>query len=441
MEKFTKLLFLSALILLSAALFPGCEGSDPPPVDEGDPANPTLFEYVLTVLDDETSLPRVGESVTVKRTNKVGDVVHSTEDYITDANGKVSMNVRSGYYVAQVAFVPGAEKDNNHNFEILYYLLSSTMRVKDMNPDIEPHPSVITVRDAKTGSTWADKQFDLYTVSGDGETEKIGSYTTDASGVYNIDLVAGRYRIACAYFAGVSPLTNTADFQIKRGEANTGGISVEPVHFADDFGWVNSTFDEGSTVLKAWYQTADPPMANSSATNELRWDLMTTSENITARDSHGYFLPETLTGTARFVFFRTGILKFGSASRGGALTTPAFTNCVAGTTLKFSFDANPMHVVSSGAWAIADNGNPLKMKVRVSGSGNLRNESDESVPELTLDNPSGLTGGWPVDRWNHLEVTVYNAGPDTKVTIESNVLNGPGGCRSFIDNILVKEVY
>jgi 5-hydroxyisourate hydrolase-like protein (transthyretin family) len=445
MEKMFKLLFRAVLIPLSMALFAGCSPDDGPAVDEGDPANPTLFDYVLTVLDDESGQPRAGDAVTIKRTDKAGEVVHSSEDFTTDAEGKINMKVRSGYYIAEVAFEPGTAKDNRYGFEILYYKLGSTMRVRDMVPDTTPRNVMITVLDAKTGNPWAGKAFDLYKVSGEGVAEKVDSYTTDGTGKYNAQLMLGRYRIACAYFAGVSPMTNTVNFQVKKIPTNTADITVEPIHFADDFSWVTEAFNEGTTILKEWYSSVDPPAANSSATNELRWDLMTNADNIAFRDSRGYFLPETLAGTARFVFFRTGILKFGSTSRGGAITTPAFTACTAGATIKFSFDSNPMHVVSSGAWAVADAGNPLKIKVRVSGSGTMKNEEGISVSELTLDNPSGLNGNpaWPVDRWNSLEVVVYGAGPDTQMTIESNVLNGGAGkgCRSFIDNILVKEVY
>lgn len=144
-------LFMPVLFLFGTALLAGCEDSKPP-IDESEPENPTLFEYVLTVVDDTTGQPRAEESVTIKRTNKAGDVVHSSTDYTTDADGVITMNVRSGYYVAEAAFEPGGKKDVIHKFEIANHLLKSTMHLKDPNPDIYPHQSVITVRNAKTGS-------------------------------------------------------------------------------------------------------------------------------------------------------------------------------------------------------------------------------------------------------------------------------------------------
>ena len=74
-------LFASGLFLLGSILFAGCKESTPP-VDESEPENPTLFEYVLTVVDDMTGQPRTGESVTIKRTNKAGDIIYSTAEYI-----------------------------------------------------------------------------------------------------------------------------------------------------------------------------------------------------------------------------------------------------------------------------------------------------------------------------------------------------------------------
>ena len=75
-------LFMPVLFLFGTALLAGCEDSKPP-IDESEPENPTLFEYVLTVVDDTTGQPRAEESVTIKRTNKAGDVVHSSTDYTT----------------------------------------------------------------------------------------------------------------------------------------------------------------------------------------------------------------------------------------------------------------------------------------------------------------------------------------------------------------------
>lgn len=135
-------LFMPVLFLFGTALLAGCEDSKPP-IDESEPENPTLFEYVLTVVDDTTGQPRAEESVTIKRTNKAGDVVHSSTDYTTDADGVITMNVRSGYYVAEAAFEPGGKKDVIHKFEIANHLLKSTMHLKDPNPDIYPHQSVI----------------------------------------------------------------------------------------------------------------------------------------------------------------------------------------------------------------------------------------------------------------------------------------------------------
>jgi len=149
-------LFMPVLFLFGTALLAGCEDSKPP-IDESEPENPTLFEYVLTVVDDTTGQPRAEESVTIKRTNKAGDVVHSSTDYTTDADGVITMNVRSGYYVAEAAFEPGGKKDVIHKFEIANHLLKSTMHLKDPNPDIYPHQSVITVRNAKNGQRLGTK--------------------------------------------------------------------------------------------------------------------------------------------------------------------------------------------------------------------------------------------------------------------------------------------
>ena len=43
-------LFMPVLFLFGTALLAGCEDSKPP-IDESEPENPTLFEYVLTVGD------------------------------------------------------------------------------------------------------------------------------------------------------------------------------------------------------------------------------------------------------------------------------------------------------------------------------------------------------------------------------------------------------
>ena len=40
-------LFMPVLFLFGTALLAGCEDSKPP-IDESEPENPTLFEYVLT---------------------------------------------------------------------------------------------------------------------------------------------------------------------------------------------------------------------------------------------------------------------------------------------------------------------------------------------------------------------------------------------------------
>lgn len=220
-------LFMPVLFLFGTALLAGCEDSKPP-IDESEPENPTLFEYVLTVVDDTTGQPRAEESVTIKRTNKAGDVVHSSTDYTTDADGVITMNVRSGYYVAEAAFEPGGKKDVIHKFEIANHLLKSTMHLKDPNPDIYPHQSVITVRNAKTGSVWAQKEFQLYSVAA-GAATHVGTYTTGADGKWTGELLSGLYRIACRFDDNLPEMTaTTADFSIKRDMPNTGEIDVLP---------------------------------------------------------------------------------------------------------------------------------------------------------------------------------------------------------------------
>lgn len=223
-------LFMPVLFLFGTTLLAGCEDSKPP-IDESEPENPTLFEYVLTVMDDTTGQPRADESVTIKRTNKAGDVVHSSTDYATDANGVISMNVRSGYYVAEAAFEPGGKKDVTHKFEIANHLLKSTMHLKDPNPDIYPHQSVVTVRNAKTGSIWAQKEFKLYSVAA-GAATHIGTYTTGTDGKWTGELLSGLYRITCRFDDSLPEMTaTTADFVIKRDMPNTGEIDVLPVLF------------------------------------------------------------------------------------------------------------------------------------------------------------------------------------------------------------------
>lgn len=436
-------LFMPLLFLFAAALVAGCEDSQPP-LDEGDPENPTLFEYVLTVVDDTTGQPRAGESVTIKRTNKAGDIVHSSADYTTDADGIITMNVRSGYYVAEAAFEPGGEKDVFYRFEIANHLLKSTMHLQDPNPDIYPHPSVITVRNARTGAAWAEKEFRLYAVAGGSATE-VGAYTTDAQGKWTGELLSGLYRIACRFDDALPGMTaTTADFAVKRDAPNTGQIDVLPVLFWDDFSWVAADWGEQQidgqpAELLPWYASVDPPAANSAAQREQQWTTLKNEEHIAIRDSKGYLTPGTYqpTGTARFVFFRTGIIKFGTTKRSGALGTPKIAGLAPNSTILFTFDANPLHTVSGGAWSIPDSKNALKLKITLSGPGSF--SDTEALGEVILDNPSGLEGGWPVDRWNRLSVTVYGADADTQVVI--GTVNTPDKpARFLVDNFVIKEV-
>ena len=436
-------LFMPVLFLLGTTLLAGCEDSKPP-IDESEPENPTLFEYVLTVVDDTTGQPRAEESVTIKRTNKAGDVIHSSTDYTTDADGIISMNVRSGYYVAEAAFEPGGKKDVIHKFEIANHLLKSTMHLKDPNPDIYPHQSVITVRNAKTGNVWAQKEFQLYSVAA-GAATHVGTYTTGADGKWTGELLSGLYRIACRFDDTLPEMTaTTADFSIKRDMPNTGEIDVLPVLFWDDFSWVEADWGEQQingqlAEIMPWYASVDPPTANSAAQREQQWTSLTNQEHIAVRDSKGYLTPGTFqpTGTARFIFFRTGMIKFGTTKRSGAFGTPKIAGLAANSTILFTFDANPLHTVSGGAWSIPDSKNALKLKITLSGAGSFK--EGEAVGEVLLDNPSGLEGGWPVDRWNNLSVTVYGADANTQIVIGTpNEPDKPA--RFIVDNFVIKEV-
>ena len=436
-------LFMPVLFLFGTTLLAGCEDSKPP-IDESEPENPTLFEYVLTVMDDTTGQPRADESVTIKRTNKAGDVVHSSTDYATDANGVISMNVRSGYYVAEAAFEPGGKKDVTHKFEIANHLLKSTMHLKDPNPDIYPHQSVVTVRNAKTGSIWAQKEFKLYSVAA-GAATHIGTYTTGTDGKWTGELLSGLYRITCRFDDSLPEMAaTTADFVIKRDMPNPGEIDVLPVLFWDDFSWVRADWGEQMidgqlAEIMPWYASVDPPAANSAAQREQQWTKLTNQEHIAIRDSKGYLTPGTFqpTGTARFIFFRTGIIKFGTTKRSGALGTPKIAGLAANSTILFTFDANPLHTVSGGAWSIPDSKNALKLKITLSGAGSFK--EGEAVSEVLLDNPSGLEGGWPVDRWNNLSVTVYGADANTQIVIGTpNEPDKPA--RFMVDNFVIKEV-
>ncbi len=441
MKTFSKL-SMTALFLFGMALFVGCEDSTPP-IDESEPEFPTLFEYVLTVVDDTTGQPRAEETVTIKRTNKAGDIVHSTTDYTTDANGVITMNVRSGYYVAEAPFERGGEIVS-YKFEIATHLLKSTMHLYDPNPDIYPHPSVITVRNAQTGDVWADKAFKLYSVAAGAATE-LGSYTTDANGTWTGELLSGLYRISCQFDDTLPEMTaTTAEFSIKRDTPNTGEIKVLPVLFWDDFSWVEASWGEQQldgqlAEIMPWYATVDPPAANSKAQYEQQWTSLTNAEHIAIRDSKGYLTPGTFQPekAARFIFLRTGIIKFGTTKRSGALGTPKITGLAANSTILFTFDANPLHTVSGGAWNIPDSKNALRLKITLSGAGSFQKE--ETLTEVILDNPSGLEGGWPVDRWNKLSVTVYGADADTQIII--GTVNAPDQpARFLVDNFVIKEV-
>lgn len=388
--------------------------------------------------------PRAEESVTIKRTNKAGDVVHSSTDYTTDADGVITMNVRSGYYVAEAAFEPGGKKDVIHKFEIANHLLKSTMHLKDPNPDIYPHQSVITVRNAKTGSVWAQKEFQLYSVAA-GAATHVGTYTTGADGKWTGELLSGLYRIACRFDDNLPEMTaTTADFSIKRDMPNTGEIDVLQVLFWDDFSWVEADWGEQQlngqlAEIMPWYASVDPPTANSAAQREQQWTSLKNQEHIAIRDSKGYLTPGTFqpTGTARFIFFRTGMIKFGTTKRSGAFGTPKIAGLAANSTILFTFDANPLHTVSGGAWSIPDSKNALKLKITLSGAGSFK--EGEAMGEVLLDNPSGLEGGWPVDRWNNLSVTVYGADADTQIVIGTpNEPDTPA--RFMVDNFVIKEV-
>lgn len=440
MKTISKLL-LSALFLGGTALLCGCEDSAPV-IDESEPENPTLFEYVLTLIDDTTGQPRADEPVTIKRTNKAGDLVHSTEQYTTDAEGVITLHVRSGYYTAEAAFEPGGEKNVVYRFEIANHLLRSTMHLKDPNPDIYPHASVVTLRDARTGAPWAGKSFTLYRIES-GAATLVDTYTTGADGTATADLLSGLYRIACRYDDTLPEMTaTTADFSVKRDAPNTCDMRVLPVVFWDDFSWVQpdwgeQTLDGQKAEIMPWYESVDPPKANSQAQREQQWTSLTNAEHIAVRDSKGYLLPETYGNPARFVYFRTGILKFGSSKRSGAIGTPAIAALAPNSTVVFTFDANPLHTVSGGAWSIPDSKHALQLKVTLAGAGSFK--KDEASAEVILDNPSGLEGGWPVDRWNPLSVTVYGAGPDTQIVI--GTVNEPSTpARFLLDNFVIKQV-
>ena len=191
--------------------------------------------------------------------------------------------------------------------------------------------------------------------------------------------------------------------------------------------------------IMPWYASVDPPAANSAAQREQQWTSLTNQEHIAIRDSKGYLTPGTFqpTGTARFIFFRTGMIKFGTTKRSGALGTPKITGLAANSTILFTFDANPLHTVSGGAWSIPDSKNALKLKITLSGAGSFK--EGEAMGEVLLDNPSGLEGGWPVDRWNNLSVTVYGADANTQIVIGTpNEPDKPA--RFIVDNFVIKEV-
>lgn len=324
------------------------------------------------------------------------------------------------------------------------HLLKSTMHLKDPNPDIYPHQSVITVRNAKTGSVWAQKEFQLYSVAA-GAATHVGTYTTGADGKWTGELLSGLYRIACRFDDNLPEMTaTTADFSIKRDMPNTGEIDVLPVLFWDDFSWVEADWGEQQlngqlAEIMPWYASVDPPTANSAAQREQQWTSLKNQEHIAIRDSKGYLTPGTFqpTGTARFIFFRTGMIKFGTTKRSGAFGTPKIAGLAANSTILFTFDANPLHTVSGGAWSIPDSKNALKLKITLSGAGSFK--EGEAMGEVLLDNPSGLEGGWPVDRWNNLSVTVYGADADTQIVIGTpNEPDTPA--RFMVDNFVIKEV-
>ncbi|MCD7794081.1 MAG: hypothetical protein LUH46_04325, partial [Alistipes sp.] len=270
-------------------------------------------------------------------------------------------------------------------------------------------------------------------------------YTTGADGKWTGELLSGLYRIACRFDDTLPEMTaTTADFSIKRDMPNTGEIDVLPVLFWDDFSWVEADWGEQMlngqlAEIMPWYESVDPPVANSAAQREQQWTTLTNQEHIAIRDSKGYLTPGTFqpTGTARFVFFRTGMIKFGTTKRSGALGTPKIAGLAANSTILFTFDANPMNTVSGGAWSIPDSNNALKLKITLSGAGSFN--AGEAMSEVILDNPSGLEGGWPVDRWNNLSVTVYGADADTQIIIgTTNEPDTPA--RFMVDNFVIKEV-
>lgn len=92
---------------------------------------------------------------------------------------------------------------------------------------------------------------------------------------------------------------------------------------------------------------------------------------------------------------------------------------------------------NGNTWSTPDSKNALKLKITLSGAGSFK--EGEAMGEVLLDNPSGLEGGWPVDRWNNLSVTVYGADADTQIVIGTpNEPDTPA--RFMVDNFVIKEV-
>ena len=214
--------------------------------------------------------------------------------------------------------------------------------------------------------------------------------------------------------------SDTGDIDLVLRRSTDGGRTWgDIITFWDDFSWVEADWGEQQingqlAEIMPWYASVDPPTANSAAQREQQWTSLKNQEHIAVRDSKGYLTPGTFqpTGTARFIFFRN-------------------------STILFTFDANPLHTVSGGAWSIPDSKNALKLKITLSGAGSFK--EGEAVGEVLLDNPSGLEGGWPVDRWNNLSVTVYGADADTQIVIGTpNEPDTPA--RFMVDNFVIKEV-